>query len=155
MPGLHRQSVVCALLAMPWAWPIMAEPQIFTSTCPDPAGGQIFFIEETIDGARHRALKVAKIDQADKGISRLLVFTAVPGGIDEGDTSVTSDLILSFASDADQYALIAKANITLATEGETGPIIEGFRLHHDNGKILQVIDDAAPLPCRSGADARR
>ena len=155
MPGLHRQSAVCALLAMTWAGPIMAEPQIFSSICRDRAGGQTFFIEETIDGDRYRALKVAKIDQAGKEISRLLVFTAVPGGIDEGDTYVTSDLILSFASDADQYALIAKANITLATEGETGPIIEGFRLHHDNGKILRVIDDDAPLPCRSGADTRR
>ncbi|WP_295612518.1 hypothetical protein [uncultured Lamprocystis sp.] len=52
--------------------------------------GADFFIEETIDGDRHRALKVAKIDLTDKGISRLLVFTAVPGGIDEGDTYMPS-----------------------------------------------------------------
>jgi hypothetical protein len=96
-------------------------------------------------------LKVAKIDLLPGGgIARVLVFAAVPGGIDEGDTYANSDLTLSFASDADQYQLIAKANISIATEGETGPIIEGFRFHHDNGDILQVIDESAPLPCKGG-----
>jgi hypothetical protein len=139
------------LLAIALSSPAWADKQIYTSVCNDPAGGQSFFIEEMIDGGRHTQLKVAKIDLLPgDGIARVLVFTAVPGGIDEGDTYATSDLTLSFASDADQYQLIAKANISIATEGETGPIIEGFRLEHDNGDILQVIDESAPLPCKGG-----
>jgi len=56
--------------------------------------------------------------------------------------------LLIFASDADQYKLIAKANISLATEGETGPVIEGFRFHHDDGRILRIIDEPHTLECR-------
>jgi hypothetical protein len=148
MSGSYRHFAWIALLAWPWAWPGIAAEFIDTAVCEDRAGGQTFFIEQTGRAGQVTALKVAKVDHAGKGINRLLVFTAVPGGIDAGDSYATSDLVLSFASDADAYRLIAKANITLATEGEDGPIIEGFRLHHDNGNILLIIDDAAPLPCR-------
>lgn len=137
-----------SLMSNGYSW---ADPAVYTAVCRDRAGGQAFFIEERIADGRHTGLQVAKVDfLPDRGIARLLVFSAVPGGIDEGDSYVGSDLVLSFSSDADQYVLIRKANISLATEGETGPIIEGFRLHHDNGEILQVIDEASPLPCGEG-----
>lgn len=129
---------------------LLAEPQVITSVCADPSGGQTFYLQEKIDDGRHSSLEVAKIDMLPAGgISRLLVFSAVPGGIDEGDTYASSDLLLIFSSDADQYNLIAKANISLATEGESGPIIEGFRFHHDDGRILQVIDEPKALECRT------
>ena len=125
-----------------------AEEPVFTAVCRDPAGAQTFFIEERIADGRHTGLQVAKVDfLPDGGIARLLVFSAVPGGIDESDTYAGSDLTLSFSSNADQYVLIRKAHIGLATEGETGPIIEDFRLHHDNGQILQVIDETSPIAC--------
>lgn len=128
-----------------------AEDPVFTAVCRDPAGAQAFFIEERIADGRHTGLQVAKVDfEPDGGVARLLVFSAVPGGIDQGDTYAGSDLTLSFSSNADQYVLIRKAHISLATEGETGPIIEDFRLHHDNGQILQVIDEASPLACVEG-----
>lgn len=128
---------------------VLAAPQVFASVCEDPAGGQTFYVQEKIDHGRHSSLEVAKVDMLPgEGISRLLVFSAVPGGIDEGDTYVSSDLLLIFSSDSDQYNLIAKANISLATEGETGPLIEGFRLHHDDGRVLQIIDEAHTLECR-------
>ena len=132
-----------------------AQAPVYTAVCRDPAGAQTFFIEERIAEGRHTGLQVAKVDFLPNGaIARLLVFTAVEGGIDEGDTYAASDLLLRFSSNADQYQLIRKAHIGLATEGEAGPIIEDFRLHHDNGQILQVIDEASPLPCVEGdADA--
>lgn len=143
----------CKLLLLSFAAAIsacdvLAGAQIFTSVCRDPSGGQTFYLQEKIENGRHRSLQVAKVDMPPGGgISRLLVFSAVPGGIDEGDTYVSSDLVLTFSSDADQYNLIAKANISLATEGETGPIIEGFRFHHDDGQILQIIDEPQTLRC--------
>ncbi len=128
-----------------------ADGPLYTSECRDAAGGQSFFIEERVADGRRSGLQVAKVDfQSTGSIARLLVFTAVAGGIDEGDSYVSSDLVLSFSSDADQYRLIRKANISLATEGETGPIIEGFRLHQERGDILQVIDEGKPLPCVTG-----
>jgi hypothetical protein len=128
---------------------VLAAPQVFASACEDPAGGQTFYVQEKIDHGRHSSLEVAKVDMLPgEGISRLVVFSAVPGGIDEGDTYVSSDLLLIFSSDSDQYNLIAKANISLATEGETGPVIEGFRLHHDDGRVLQIIDEDHTLECR-------
>jgi hypothetical protein len=57
--------------------------------------------------------------------------------------------VLIFSSDAEQYKLIAKANISIATEGETGPIIEGFRLHHDDGRIQHVIEESKALECKA------
>jgi len=129
---------------------VSAEEPVFTAVCRDTAGAQTFFIEERIADGRHTGLQVAKVDfLPDGGIARLLVFSAVPGGIDEGDTYTGSDLTLSFSSNADQYLLIRKAHISLATEGETGPIIEDFRLNHDNGQILQVIDETSPVACVS------
>jgi hypothetical protein len=132
-----------------------AEGLVFTAECPDPVGAQTFFIEERIADGRHTGLQVAKADFAPQGsIARLMVFSAVPGGIDEADTYVGSDLTLTFSSKADQYLLIRKASISLATEGETGPVIEDFRLHHDNGQILQVIEEANPVHCtEDGANA--
>ena len=98
---------------------------------------------------RHSGLEVAKVDLLPgEDISRLLVFSALPGGIDEGDTWPASDLVLIFSSDADQYNLIAKANISLATEGEMGPIIDGFRLQHDDGRILQIVEAPQAVECR-------
>lgn len=127
-----------------------ASPQVFTSVCDDPAGGQRLYLQEKIDGGRHVALDVAKVDMLPgEGIGRLLVFSAVPGGIEEGDTHVSSDLVLIFASDAAQYDLIAKASILVATEGETGPIIEGFRFHHDDGRILPIVEGASTLECQA------
>jgi len=126
-----------------------AEPQIYSSVCADPSGGQTFYLQERIDAGKHRSLDVAKVDLLPgEGINRLLVFSAVPGGIDEGDTYVSSDLVLIFSSDAEQFDLISKANISLATEGETGPIIEGFRFHHQDGHILQIVEEPQTLPCR-------
>jgi hypothetical protein len=152
----HRTAIGLAGLLCLWlAGCARAEPPVSTAVCRDPAGAQAFFIEERIAEGRHTGLAVAKVDfLPDGGIARLLVFTAVEGGIDAGDTYAASDLLLSFSSNADQYQLIRKAHIGLATEGETGPIIEDFRLHHDNGQILQVIDEASALPCVEGdADA--
>ena len=145
-------SLLLSLAAAVATHQCLAAPQVFTSVCEDPSGEQTFYLQEKIDQGRHRSLEVAKVDMepgGEKKISRLLVFSAVPGGIDEGDTYVSADLLLIFSSDADQYNLIAKANISLATEGETGPIIEGFRFHHDDGRILQVVDEPKTLECRS------
>ena len=142
-------SLLFALAAVVAAPNVSAAPRVFTSVCADPSGGQTFYLQEKIDEGRHSSLEVAKVDMLPgEGISRLLVFSAVPGGIDEGDSYVSSDLVLIFSSDADQYNLIAKANISFATEGETGPIIEGFRFHHDDGRILQIIDDPQTVECR-------
>jgi hypothetical protein len=137
-------------LASAYGQAVLASPQVYTAACDDPAGGQRFYLQEKIDEGRHIALDVAKLDMVPgEGVSRLLVFSAVAGGIDEGDTYVASDLALVFASDAGQYDLIAKASIVVATEGETGPVIEGFRLHHDDGRILQIIDEPDTLACRA------
>jgi hypothetical protein len=125
-------------------------PQVYVSVCDDPAGAQRFYLQEKIDQGRHVALDVAKVDMLPgEGVGRLLVFSAVPGGIEEGDTHVSSDLLLVFASDAAEYDLIAKASIQVATEGETGPIIEGFRFHHDDGRILPIVEEPSTLECRA------
>jgi hypothetical protein len=145
--GISLAIIAIAIALRP---AVSGEPQIYTSVCDDPKGGQTFYLQEKIEDGRHSSLEVAKVDMlAGNGISRLLVFSAVPGGIDEGDSFVSSDLVLIFSSDADQYNLIAKANISLATEGETGPIIEGFRFHHDDGRILQIIEEPQTLECKT------
>lgn len=130
---------------------VIADSAVYNAVCRDAAGAQSFFIEEHLADGLHTDLQVAKVDFLPNGrIARLLVLSAVPGAIEEGDSFVSSDLFVRFSSNADQRLLIRKANITLATEGETGPIIESFRFHHDNGEILYLIDDSNTLPCLAG-----
>jgi len=45
-------------------------------------------------------------------------------------------------------AVVAAHNVSAEPRGETGPIIEGFRCHHDDGRILQIIDDPQTVECR-------
>lgn len=129
---------------------VPAEPEIYSSVCDDPAGGQTFYLQEKIEEGRHSSLDIAKVDMLPQGgIYRLLVFSAAPEGIHRTDASLSTELVLTFSSNSDQYNMIAGAMVTLATEGETGPIIEGFGFRHDDGRELQIVDESEPVVCRT------